>query len=272
MIYLSLTHYAYSNSVGQYEISDVEQGSYVLTAERLGYETSITNITLQEDITRVDIVLVPTPTEKAVLHGTVTDTATGGALEGVLVALDAAYSGYTNSNGYYEITDIAFGSYILKFTKEGYNDTVFSVSLSQGIVTVDASLLAGVPPEADFYMPAEMTVYVTDGMILSMYWKCRFSVTITNNGSIVKTYSLAGHDNADAIGVTPRTWSGQITLAPGQSHTWSVEYNIDFDRFPAPYVWELFGGWEGDNYSKGEATPEMAVIVPAVEIGPVVWV
>lgn len=110
-------------------------------------------------------------------------------------------------------------------------------------------------PAAKFFMPSAMTVKVTDGEIFRMYWKCEFSCVITNKGDATGTYTLSGKDNA---GKYPdggdRYWGPkQITLAPGQTYKWSVWYHIDFRRFPAPYTWELWGDWEEDNYSRGEA-------------------
>lgn len=109
---------------------------------------------------------------------------------------------------------------------------------------------------AKFYMPPVMTVKVTDGSILGMYWGCKFSVVITNNGDAPGTYTLRGQDNLASKWDGPRTWGPkQITLALGQTYKWSVFYYIDFRRVSAPYAWELWGDWEQDNYSRGEARP-----------------
>lgn len=119
-------------------------------------------------------------------------------------------------------------------------------------VSVDGlmgSFVATEIPKAEFYMPAVMTVVVTDGSILGIYWGNRFSCAITNKGNISGTFTLTGRDNLGRGG----TWT--ITLAPGESYTWSVFYYIDFRRISAPYVWELWGDWEGDNYSIGRAYP-----------------
>jgi len=122
------------------------------------------------------------------------------------------------------------------------------------------------PPvkKANFYMPSIMDVKVTDGLIISQYWKCEFSVTITNTGDAPGSFSASGIDNLG------RTSGVSGYLEPGQSKTWSVWYHIDFRRM-GPYVWELTGNWEGDNYSRGEARSDMAVIAPAISIGAITW-
>lgn len=109
-------------------------------------------------------------------------------------------------------------------------------------------------PGDRFYMPATMEVTVTDGSILDMYWKCDFSCPVTNKGNATGTHTVNGKDNLG------RTWGPiQITLSPGEIYTCAPNPGgpnyIDFRRIAPPYVWELFGDWEGDNYSKGEARP-----------------
>ena len=102
---------------------------------------------------------------------------------------------------------------------------------------------------AKFYMPATMTVRVTNGSILGMYWKCEFSCPITNRGNAPATHILSYKDSID------RSETEEVTLNPGETFTWSTWSHIDFSRIAAPYVWEITGDWEGDNYSKGEARP-----------------
>jgi len=107
---------------------------------------------------------------------------------------------------------------------------------------------------AKFYMPARMEVSVTDGSILDMYWKCDFSCPVTNKGNATGTHTVSGKDNLG------RTWGPiEVTLAPGETYVCKPNPGgpnwIDFRRIAPPYIWELTGDWEGDNYSKGEARP-----------------
>ena len=118
-----------------------------------------------------------------------------------------------------------------------------------GVLVIYGLLARAAVPKAKFYMPAEMEVKVTDGSILGMYWKCEFSCPITNTGDTPETHTISYQDNLGRGG------SEEITLAPGETYTWSLWYYIDFRRIAAPYVWELIGDWEQDNYSRGEARP-----------------
>ncbi len=71
------------------------------------------------------------PTGLANLYGKVTDAETGGELSGVYVALwDSAgmellaYA-YTNGSGNYIIENILPGSYVLQFSKAGYETVTY---------------------------------------------------------------------------------------------------------------------------------------------------
>ena len=103
--------------------------------------------------------------------------------------------------------------------------------------------------KAKFYIPAEMTVKVTDGSILGMYWRCEFSAPITNVGDVPGTYTITYEDNAG------RGRSREITLSPGETYDWSVGWYVDFRRFSPPLVCVLEGDWPHNNYSSGEAWP-----------------
>ena len=104
-------------------------------------------------------------------------------------------------------------------------------------------------PAAKFYVPSVMSVSVTDGTHLDMYWRCSFSVIITNKGEVRGTHNITWQDQYERGG------SAQITLNPGESYTWSTWWFHDFRRLPPPLTCELWGDWEQDNYSKGEAWP-----------------
>lgn len=126
-------------------------------------------------------------------------------------------------------------------------------------------------PGAKFYMSA-MTVEVTDGFIFDMYWRCKFSATVTNRGTDLGTYTLTGKDNLAEEWGGPRTWGPQsITLAPGQSYIWSVWYDIDFRNVPSPYSWELFGDWETNNHSRGDAVVNPSIVNPVITVLGSTW-
>ena len=99
------------------------------------------------------------------------------------------------------------------------------------------------PPEPEFYVPAEMTKELLDGTILDMYWNCKVSCIITNNGEGPGTQNIHVRDSA---GNLDKTLS--VTLEPGAAYTWTHSQFIDFRRI-ATYTVRLQGDWVGNNTS-----------------------
>ncbi|MBD3286323.1 TonB-dependent receptor [candidate division WOR-3 bacterium] len=89
------------------------------------------------------------------LRGTVTDAATGGGCEGVLVILlrhgqETDYSTHTNQNGEYAISDIPPGGYAVQFSTDGYRTFAVSALIEvDRIIQMDAVLSKDTPIEAD---------------------------------------------------------------------------------------------------------------------------
>lgn len=68
-------------------------------------------------------IIPPPPAGKANLYGLVQDSVTGQPIEGVAVAA-GSYQDTTLADGTYLISNIELGSYILTFSKDGYNTVV----------------------------------------------------------------------------------------------------------------------------------------------------
>jgi len=66
----------------------------------------------------------PPPPGLANLYGVVTDADTGKKIKDVTVTLNG-YSAITNTDGYYQFTNLEPDSYIAQFSKEGYLTEVF---------------------------------------------------------------------------------------------------------------------------------------------------
>jgi len=80
------------------------------------------------------------------ISGTVTDAQSGNVLPGANVVIEQLQRGSpVNGQGKYEITDLSAGTYTVKVTFIGYNESSKTVELSAGEnVTVDFALQAGV--------------------------------------------------------------------------------------------------------------------------------
>ncbi|MDD4985543.1 MAG: hypothetical protein PHQ43_07095 [Dehalococcoidales bacterium] len=104
---------------------------------------------------------------------------------------------------------------------------------------------------AQFVMPLQINVEVTgDGQILDMYWDCRFSVPVTNQGQAPGTHTLAIVGLVD--GQPHRQWNQVIPLNPGETYLWSASQWIDFRRVSV-YKFMVTGDWAGSNYAEGTA-------------------
>jgi len=75
---------------------------------------------------RLDAGLIPIyiPPAPATIYGTVGDAATGYGIPGVLIQVATVASGYSGSDGSYQITDIPPGTYTVRFSKEGYETLI----------------------------------------------------------------------------------------------------------------------------------------------------
>lgn len=100
-----------------------------------------TTVTMTSDkhVVLVFIEIAPPPPEMASMTGVVTDEETTGFLPDVLVALNS-YRTYAGPDGFYLIENLELGSYTIKFSKSGYKTKELSVTLVEGINTLDVSL------------------------------------------------------------------------------------------------------------------------------------
>lgn len=98
-------------------------------------------------------VLKPTYTRACYLEGSVTDSLTGLALNGVLVNIisDDANSATSAISGEYKTGQVTAGDFDVTFSKPGYASQTINTSLSNGTVTIENVVLAPLPepPPAD---------------------------------------------------------------------------------------------------------------------------
>lgn len=80
-------------------------------------------ITIHEGNNELNITLTPIPPALATLTGQVVDVVTGLPLAGVKVVLGGSIH-YTDSNGFYNYTNLTPGDYSISFEKAGYQTLV----------------------------------------------------------------------------------------------------------------------------------------------------
>lgn len=81
------------------------------------------DITLVEGNNALNVGLVPIPPPIANLYGVVTDAETGYPVSGVKVSIDGLVT-YTDASGNYGFTGLFPGSYVIQFSKDGYETLV----------------------------------------------------------------------------------------------------------------------------------------------------
>lgn len=144
----------YTDSNGNYSFTDLETGSYAISASKPFYEDfGFVGLIIMEGNNEFNIELTPVPVEVLVsLTGLVTD-AQGRPIEGAKVSLDGAIpkdEGYTtiftntNSGGEYSFEGLEPRNYTITFEKEGYKPVTRNIAVLED--TYDEQSLALLPP------------------------------------------------------------------------------------------------------------------------------
>ena len=102
---------ATTDASGNYEILDVELGSYGLFFSKTGYNNKEVTMNLIEGNNTLNVSRVAT------LEGIVSDSV--GPLQGVLVTI-GGITDVTDSTGYYGFNGLTPGNYAITFSKSGY--------------------------------------------------------------------------------------------------------------------------------------------------------
>lgn len=79
---------------------------------------------LVEGNNELNVGLVPIPPPVANLYGVVTDADTGSPISGVKVTLDGQIT-YTDGSGNYGFEGLEPGSYVIEFSKDGYETVTY---------------------------------------------------------------------------------------------------------------------------------------------------
>jgi len=145
-------HSATTNSVGDYVISGLSAGSYVITPSKSAYAFSPVSRTVSlsalNNATGVNFMGYDGSYPSYGISGRVTLGSAG--LEGVVVSDGSGHSGVSNSNGEYAVTGLYAGNYTLTAAKESYTFTAnFSnpVTLTSGNVTGKDFIAAAAPTQ-----------------------------------------------------------------------------------------------------------------------------
>jgi protocatechuate 3,4-dioxygenase beta subunit len=128
-----------TNSQGYYQIANVPAGTRTVTASKTGYnsQSKTVNVVAGQTIT-VDFQL---QLATGTIQGTVKDT-NNQPIQGATVSVEGtSLQATTNSQGYYQITDVPAGNKTVTASKSGYNSQSKTVNVVAGqTVTVDFQL------------------------------------------------------------------------------------------------------------------------------------
>ncbi|MDQ7826135.1 MAG: carboxypeptidase regulatory-like domain-containing protein [Candidatus Eremiobacteraeota bacterium] len=125
---------ATTSESGRYSLAGLPAGECMITVTREGYTDGAATVTVRagETVTK-DFALSPSQ-GSGTLQGTVTDSASGKILQGVLVVARGPDGGqaYTDKSGFYKITGLSAGTFTVEGTLSGYNAYSGSVSVASG--------------------------------------------------------------------------------------------------------------------------------------------
>lgn len=109
-----------TNDKGQYELVDLDPGSYIVRVEAEGYEPWSREVVLKSGSEYLlDITLLPAPPSYGQVQGIVRDAQTGDPIARVLVSL-AGEDQLTDEQGQFMFTQTLLGEHTLRVIKEGY--------------------------------------------------------------------------------------------------------------------------------------------------------
>jgi protocatechuate 3,4-dioxygenase beta subunit len=107
-------------NVGNKSARTNAQGVYTISGISTGSRRFQISMIINEGTNTLSVTMVAIPPPTGTLTGKVTDSATGAAISGVTVSL-AGTNTTTDSSGNYGFTGITPGTYVITFTKAGYN-------------------------------------------------------------------------------------------------------------------------------------------------------
>ncbi len=130
-----------TTSSGIYSLAGVAAGDQTLTFAKAGYVSRTESVTVAAGGTHeLNVSLSPITT--GTVTGTVTDAASGLALAGVTVSIEALSSTTTDATGVYTLSDVPEGNWTLSFTRTAYRDVQRTVTVTAGLTTTEDVAMA----------------------------------------------------------------------------------------------------------------------------------
>ena len=210
-----------TDTSGDYSISGISPGSYVVHAYATNYQTgSAGALIVSNTTTTVNFSLVASP---GTIAGTVTSAATGLPISGALVEVNLSSividSAVTDSSGSYSISGMPPGSYIVDAYATNYQTgTTGAIVLSNATTTVDFSLQPNPGTVVGTVISAQSGLPISGALVeLSLNNAVIFSVLTDSSGN----YSISGIAPAsytvDAYAANYQTSTNSATVSSNQT-------------------------------------------------------
>ncbi|HHT9146677.1 MAG TPA: carboxypeptidase regulatory-like domain-containing protein [Candidatus Wunengus sp. YC61] len=125
-----------TDEYGYYELKNLSIGNYTLTYSKEGYQTKTQDVTLGESENQDLGILTLESIEKGSISGYVVDFR-GYEIDSATIRMKGLNTGYSkimssDTDGYFEFTDLEADTYILTAKKSGYKQSQRTVKLSEG--------------------------------------------------------------------------------------------------------------------------------------------
>lgn len=142
-----------TNDEGQYELADLDPGTYTIRVEAEGYEAWSREVVLKAGSTYLlDIALSPVRQSYGQVRGTIRDAQTGDPVAGVAISL-AGEDRVTDEQGRFTFDQVPLGEQALLVSKQGYKPVDRGVIVpEEGPLVLELALIperASVEPGAD---------------------------------------------------------------------------------------------------------------------------
>jgi thermitase len=120
-----------TDAIGMYTIDGVPPGSYQVVASKEGYQTSSLTVNVASGSTAVADFSLNEVVVPGTITGSVTDAADGSAIVGAAVT-DGTRTVTTDASGRFTLVDVPPGSYEVTASKEGYESSTVTVTVTSG--------------------------------------------------------------------------------------------------------------------------------------------
>jgi hypothetical protein len=243
---------ATSDSVGNYSITNIEAGSYNVTASKTGFSTK--SVAVNVSAGKTTTINIALSTTMGTIKGKIFDQTSGDGISGVTIVTQPTTVAVTSdNNGDYLIPDIEQGNYNIVATKDGYYlKSVGAVVIAGETTTINIALvsipvtIASYTYSGPTFTPATITFLNTSQNADSFFWDFGDNTTSTEENP-TKTYLIYGTYKVTLKATYTLTGlydhvSHDIILTPGSIYVDTLWLILFPATKPNGSAWDVFDG------------------------------